>query len=457
VDDEELAAFYRQFRTFLHEVMARPPELPRSTLLQRLEHHLGVDPVGLPVVAEWFPPFNHANIYLALEAYAAGDGRAAELVGVGGHGREHQSLSEILESATHGAYPLGSVDYASVAVGPGVERTVVNFGLYLVSDGPDRLAVLLRGGSQRHGRPMAGLEVIGESPAAAQRLLTGVRELSVANNIFRGQVVSFEPHEFDDGVGPVRFHRRPTLDASDVVLPPGALAAVERQVIGVARHRDRLRAAGHPLKRGVLLFGPPGTGKTHTVRYLLAQLPEFTAVLLSGTALAFIQPACALARLVQPALVVLEDVDLIAQSRDFRHGMDNPLLYQVLNEMDGLGGDADVAFLLTTNRPDLLEAALADRPGRVDLVVEVPLPSAPARASLLALYGAGLALTDDERASVVADTEGMTASFFAELARRATLLAAVAGEEPGGAHVRAALEELRANREVLAHRAVVGR
>lgn len=50
----------------------------------------------------------------------------------------------------------------------------------------------------------------------------------------------------------------------------------------------------------------------------------------------FIQHACGLARLVQPALIVMEDVDLVAESRHMRHGMDNPLLFQVLNEMDGI-------------------------------------------------------------------------------------------------------------------------
>jgi cell division protease FtsH len=104
----------------------------------------------------------------------------------------------------------------------------------------------------------------------------------------------------------------------------------------------------------------------------MSQLPDFTVVLLPGMAQQYIQHACGLARLLQPALVVMEDVDLVAESRELRHGMDNPLLFQVLNEMDGLGGDADVAFLLTTNRADLLEPALAQRPGRVDLAVELP-------------------------------------------------------------------------------------
>ena len=58
----------------------------------------------------------------------------------------------------------------------------------------------------------------------------------------------------------------------------------------------------------------------------------------------------------------------------------NPLLFDVLNEIDGIGEDADVTFVLTTNRADLLEPALAARPGRVDLAVEIGLPEAEAAA-----------------------------------------------------------------------------
>ncbi|HEY3007218.1 MAG TPA: ATP-binding protein [Micromonosporaceae bacterium] len=450
MSEDQLTDFGRLFTEFLHRSLERVPDRPRSDLLERLQRHLGVDPVGLPVVSEPHPAFDHANVRVALEAYASSPGRSAELLGVGGHGRMHHSLSELLEAGRHGQYGTGAVDYVSVAVGPERELTVVNFGLYLISDGDARLAVLLRGSAEQYGRPSVDVEVLAADPADAQRLLAGVRDELVRHNIFRGQIVSFEPHEFGHGVGPLRFHARPTLAADDVVLPHGRLETVERQILGVARHRAVLHAAGHPLKRGILLFGPPGTGKTHTVRYLLAQLPDFTAVLLSGMGLHFIQQACALARFVQPALIVLEDVDLIASSRDMRPGMDNPLLYQVLNEIDGLAGDADVAFLLTTNRADLLEEALAERPGRVDLAVEVPLPDAAARAALLRLYGRDIALTAAEVDAIVAATDGATASFFTELARRAALLAATEGESPGAGHVRRALAELQASQAALA-------
>src|SRR5207248_7334438 len=119
---------------------------------------------------------------------------------------------------------------------------------------------------------------------------------------------------------------------------------------------SRLRASGQHLKRGVLLHGAPGTGKTHTVGYLMGHMPQATIVVLSGDALRMIGQACSVARTLQPSVIVIEDVDLIAEQR-VPHAGGHPLLFQLLNEMDGLGEDVDVTFLLTTNRADMLEQA----------------------------------------------------------------------------------------------------
>lgn len=99
----------------------------------------------------------------------------------------------------------------------------------------------------------------------------------------------------------------------------------------------------------------------------------------------------------------MEDVDLIAEDRSFGPGP-NPFLFELLNEMDGVASDADVTFVLTTNRVDVLERALIDRPGRVDLAIEIPKPDA--------------------------ELEGVTASFVRELVRRAVLQAAEQGGGP---------------------------
>jgi cell division protease FtsH len=139
-----------------------------------------------------------------------------------------------------------------------------------------------------------------------------------------------------------------------------------------------------------------------------------------------------MARLLQLSLVILEDVDLIAGDRSFGPIGANPLLFEVLNQIDGLGDDVDVTFLLTTNRVDILERALAERPGRVDTAVEIGLPDAAGRARLLRLYGAGLGvadMTDDDLALTVAATEGRTASYLREVVRRAAIAAAEARDD----------------------------
>src|SRR6185312_17026032 len=105
----------------------------------------------------------------------------------------------------------------------------------------------------------------------------------------------------------------------------------------------------------------------------------------------------ALARDLHPAVVVLEDVDLVAEDRSFGPAA-SPVLFDLLDAMDGGAPDADLLFLLTTNRADLLEPALAARPGRVDVAVEIALPAAPAREQLLTLYGrkVPLELSDED-------------------------------------------------------------
>jgi ATP-dependent 26S proteasome regulatory subunit len=127
--------------------------------------------------------------------------------------------------------------------------------------------------------------------------------------------------------------------------------------------------------------------------------------------------------------------------------------------MDGLTSAADVTFLLTTNRADLLEPALAARPGRIDLAAELPLPDADARRALLRLYQGNLILDDGDLAGVIERTEGVTAPFLRELLRKAALLAAeedtddaTDSESPiavSGAELTAALDALFDSRRQL--------
>jgi ATP-dependent 26S proteasome regulatory subunit len=284
------------------------------------------------------------------------------------------------------------------------------------------------------------VQVVSTDPEGAARAAAEIRAAALEHNVFRGQVLSFDREVFGHGQTLLQFHRRPTLTVDQLILSPNVLAEVQRQVVEVARHKDRLLAAGQHLKRGLLLYGPPGTGKTHTVRYLTSRLVDTTVIQLTGNALHLIAEACSVARVLQPAMVVIEDVDLIAEDRGMHPGH-HPLLFQLLNEMDGLAEDADVVFVLTTNRADLLEPALAARPGRVDQAVALDLPDPDARRALFELYRGQLPVDTSGLDDVIARSEGVTASFLKELLRRAALLAAT---RDGGGELAVSADDLRA-------------
>jgi ATP-dependent 26S proteasome regulatory subunit len=204
------------------------------------------------------------------------------------------------------------------------------------------------------------------------------------------------------------------------------------------------------LHRGVLLYGPPGTGKTLTIMYLATQMPGRTVILTSGLGMGRIASIGPIARDLAPATVVVEDVDLIAQERGLPGMQTNPLLFELMNQMDGLADDVDVLFILTTNRPDILEPALAARPGRVDLVIELPIPDADGRRRILELYARGLQLEGVDLDAYVEPIDGASPAYIKELLRRAALIATV---ERGNARVRnadirQAMDELAAGGEL---------
>jgi hypothetical protein len=430
-DWPEFADIPRMARRLIRRAVlaARTDDAPVQRVLRE---HLGPDAASLPVVSGSWQGYDHVNLQAGLDGWLAGWRREHELIGITGFSHEKFGLADLLQPAgEHMWLGVGSVAMAALPCGPGRQTMAcVRCGLYLVDDGDTRLALLLRGPSDHEPDGNASLEVACADQAAARRVVDEVRQQAVARNVFRGQVISFGDEMFGHGRGSgggLRFHDRPRLSRDMVVLPPAVIDGIERQVIGVARHAGRLLASGQHLKRGVLLHGAPGTGKTHTLRYLFGQLDGVTIVILSGHALRWIGEACSVARMLAPSVVVIEDVDLIAEERGARMGQ-HPLLLALLNEIDGLGEDVDVTFLLTTNRPDLLEAALAARPGRVDHAAELPLPDAEARRRLLELYRGSLVLELSDPDTVITRTDGVTAAFLKELLRRSALLAA--GAEP---------------------------
>jgi hypothetical protein len=417
----ELADVGRLVRRAVRGVVGAARAAEQVTLSSLLRDHLGADSADRAVVQEVWPQYEHVNVQAGVDAWLRDSPVTHELVGVIGFQHHEFGLAELLAGHTSYGMRPGNVARINLACGPdGQVRACVRCGLYLITAGERRAAALLRGGEPH--MPLT-VHVVSSDDAFALRIAAEIRELAVVHNVFRKQVLSFGGEVFGHGETLLHFHRRPVMDIDQLILPAATLTAVQHQVVEVSRHKQRLLAAGQHLKRGLLLYGPPGVGKTHTVRYLIGSLTETTVIQLTGGALHLIAQACSVARTLAPAMLVVEDVDLIAEDRGMHPGH-HPMLFQLLNEMDGLAEDSDVVFVLTTNRADLLEPALAARPGRVDQAIELTLPDMDARRRLFDLYRGGLDVDISRLDRVLERTEGVTASFLKELVRRAALFAA---------------------------------
>lgn len=322
--------------------------------------------------------------------------------------------------------------------------TPVENGIFLITLGRSKFAVLVRIDPMTRS---LSVDVIGPTKHEAAALVSSISEAANATNVYRGKVISLTASADRCGVGGIQFHALPNVDAFDIILPAKTLELMVRNTVGFFQRSDVLTKAGRSAKRGLLIHGKPGTGKTLTARWLAQSVPGATVLLMSGDQLWMVKECCQIARMLAPSLVIMEDVDLIATARDAsRHPAFQVTLHQLLNEMDGVDSEAPVLFLLTTNRPDEIEPALASRPGRIDQAIEYPLPDADCRLRLMDLYGKGLRMQIDDMPSIISRTDGASPAFIRELLRKALLFAAEEAddEEPTVAdrHVRLAIEEL---------------
>jgi hypothetical protein len=449
---EEFGAAYQRFMEWASQDFHER----RSPFKSLLSEHFGTDPATFPVTGEGIAPYELPNLQLALDAYLEQPEAEHELVGFGGHlGYAEMSLAGLVHDHGFGI-AVGPVRRTVVELAAGRSVTCITAGLFLITAGDLKLAAMLMRGQHGFDEPGLRLEVLAREQADCEAFLARVRELMRERNVYRGKVLALKGG--DEMMGrstSVEFPVVDRVERDQIVLPEGVLDIVELHTVEFARHTETLLRGGRHLRRGLLLYGPPGTGKTLSASYLISRLEGRTVIILTGAALGLVSEACAIARDLQPAMVVLEDIDLVAQERTMMGLGATSLLFQLLNEMDGIGEDADVIFLMTTNRADLLEPALAARPGRVDQAVEFPLPDEEARGRLIDLFGSGLELRIEDIGAVVTATEGVSPAFLRELVRKAALQAALdESDEVADRHFAAALALLESGGSIT--RAMLG-
>ena len=271
-----------------------------------------------------------------------------------------------------------------------------------------------------------------DEPVARAHLDDLTSRTRIVANPFRGQVL--EAGE-TNGLG-LTFSvltPRPT-PREEIVLPDPVWAEIDLNVHGLFAAAERLGAAGLAPNRGVLLEGPPGTGKTAICRALAGELAGPTTVVFcdARTVSRYVRDLYRQLEDLAPALVVMEDVDLVIADRG-RFGSGEPL-NDFLLALDGaMSRHAGVVTVATTNDVSAIDPA-ARRASRFDCVVTVGPPDRVARAQilrrLLDRLGSDGAAVDASRVAAV--TDGLTGADLRELVSLAVLHGAEAARTGDG-------------------------
>ena len=222
-----------------------------------------------------------------------------------------------------------------------------------------------------------------------------------------------------------------TLD--DVGDMAEAKRALTEAVLWPLRHPDTFARLGVDPPRGVLLYGPPGCGKTFVVR-ALASTGQLSVHAVKGSELLdkwvgasekAVRELFRRARDSAPSLVFLDEVDALAPRRgqSFDSGVTDRVVAALLTELDGINPLRDVVVLGATNRPDLIDPALL-RPGRLERLVFIEPPDAAARGEILRTAGKSIPLSGDvDLDEMAAALAGYSAADCVALLREAALAA----------------------------------
>jgi len=217
--------------------------------------------------------------------------------------------------------------------------------------------------------------------------------------------------DFSDNV------ERPTIGFADVGGMDELKEEIRLKIIYPLEHKDLYAAYGKSIGGGILMYGPPGCGKTHLARATAGEIKAgFIPVGINdvlemwiGNSERNLHQLFQEARDNAPCVLFFDEVDALGAKRsDMQHSGGRHLINQFLSEMDGVKhSNEGVLILAATNAPWHVDPAFR-RPGRFDRVLFVPPPDQPARASILSILARGKPVADVDYAAVAKKTEGFS-------------------------------------------------
>lgn len=204
----------------------------------------------------------------------------------------------------------------------------------------------------------------------------------------------------------------------DIILSKNIEEEIKRNIERYLANFEIYRKNGLPAKRGILLCGDPGVGKTLLGKVLVSTTEGVTFVWVTpkffqSDRTSHIDMLFELADELAPTILFLEDVDFYGTSREY--GNNSIVLGEFLNKADGLIENNGVLIIMTTNYPEMLDKAIKERPGRFDRIIKIPLPEDKERFKMLKVFCKDLKTEDIDWKELSVLTKGFTGALLREL------------------------------------------
>eukprot|EP00307_Rebecca_sp_RCC1486_P002477 CAMPEP_0119406174 /NCGR_PEP_ID=MMETSP1335-20130426/605_1 /TAXON_ID=259385 /ORGANISM="Chrysoculter rhomboideus, Strain RCC1486" /LENGTH=487 /DNA_ID=CAMNT_0007430239 /DNA_START=50 /DNA_END=1514 /DNA_ORIENTATION=- len=214
------------------------------------------------------------------------------------------------------------------------------------------------------------------------------------------------PAEYDSRVKAMEVDEKPTEQYNDIGGLEKQVQELVEAIVLPFTHKERFQNIGVKPPKGVLMFGPPGVGKTLMARACAAQTnacflklagPQLVQMFI-GDGAKLVRDAFALAKEKQPAIIFIDELDAVGTKRfDSELSGDREVqrtMLELLNQLDGFSSSDDIKVIAATNRVDILDPALL-RSGRIDRKIEFPLPNEDARARIMQIHSLKMSVSPD--------------------------------------------------------------